>query len=441
MNNIDSKDIDPVLFQQFLNFLQKSLNDKTRSPSNLTFEAKKGNNFCMKGKIKTQQKCPKCKGNFIESIINNHKDLWCPKCLTNPRRYYIDIFWKKQIKLYSDQDGRILDSYELSHRLLTEIRQKIDKKTFDPKDYIQSSIKPLRFETNIKGWLNRQKRRLDSGEIAPSYYEKIEGITRIYFIPFFQQRDVREIRTADIEDFRLSLPISLKTKTVKNIITLLQKYFNDLYNRDEIKVRPRFPKISVPDPHWNWVDPHEQGKIFNCIPDEHKNIFMFMMLHGCRPGEARALWREDIDFNNGTAIIRRSFSNNVYQDTTKTKRERLIPIHPDILPILKKIPVLHGFIFLDPDTLEPYRKRKLERIFSKARKLSGVENITLYQWSKHSFCSQAINRGVPHKLVNQMVGTLSESAARRYQHVNIEGLKLTLDLSSAKILDLKKGRK
>jgi site-specific recombinase XerD len=91
--------------------------------------------------------------------------------------------------------------------------------------------------------------------------------------------------------------------------------------------------------------------------------------------------------------------------------------------------------------LSPYKKRKLERIFAKARKLSSIENITLYQWSKHSFCSQAINRGVPHKLVNQMVGTLSESASRRYQHVNIEGLKLTLDLTSAKILDMKKGKK
>ncbi|MGA1841107.1 MAG: tyrosine-type recombinase/integrase [bacterium] len=393
----------------------------------------------MKGKVRTKQKCVKCNGKYEEGIILNQADLWCPKCLTHPTRYFVDICWKRQYKLYSDQNGRILGSYELASRLLNEIRQKIDKHTFDPKDYITSTIKPLQFETNIYEWLQRQQKRLDLDDIAPSYYEKIEHITKNYFIPYFLKRDVRDIRTADIQDFQLSLPAKLKPKTQLNIMSLLHKYFRDLYDREEIKRMPKFKRIEVPDPHWNWVDVEEQEAIFIHIPEKHKPIFTFMMFQGCRPGEARALWREDINFNEGTAIIRRSFSNDVYRKTTKTKRERLIPLHVEVLAMLKKLPILKGFIFIDSTTGKRYRKYKLNRIFDRARRLAGIENLTLYQWSKHSFCSQAINRGVPHKLVNEMVGTKSERSSRRYQHVNVTGLKLTLR-PKAKILEME-GRK
>lgn len=282
--------------------------------------------------------------------------------------------------------------------------------------------------------MNRQRKRLKSGEIAPSYFEKIEGITEKYFIPYFQTKDVREIRTADVQDFQLTLS-GLKTKTQSNIMALLHKYFCDLYDREEIKRLPKFKKIEVPDPHWNWVDIEEQELIYSHIPEAHKPIFAFMMMHGCRPGEARALWREDINFKEKTTIIRRSFSNDVYRKTTKTKRERLIPLHDEVIDILKKQPVVSGFIFLDPNTDKPYRRYRLNRIFDKARKDAGIEDLTLYQWSKHSFCSQAINRGVPHKLVNEMVGTKSERASRRYQHVNVTGLRLTLR-KKAKIIHM-----
>ena len=105
---IDYSKIDPLIFQQFLNYREKLIN------TDLTSVIQNDNNLCMRGKIRTKQKCPKCKGLFKDTS----KDLVCPTCLTTPNRYYIDVFWHQQIKVYSDTNGRVLDSYELAGELI-----------------------------------------------------------------------------------------------------------------------------------------------------------------------------------------------------------------------------------------------------------------------------------------------------------------------------------
>jgi hypothetical protein len=86
----------------------------------------------MKGTIRTKEKCPKCGGKF------EGQPLECQNCLTQPRRYFIDLYWQKQIKLYLGRDGVALDSWLRAERLLTAIRHEIDLGIFDPKDYVST---------------------------------------------------------------------------------------------------------------------------------------------------------------------------------------------------------------------------------------------------------------------------------------------------------------
>ena len=179
-----------------------------------------GGGLCMRGTINTKQVCPKCGGKFSEGLIDQYKDLWCMKCLTHPTRYYVFIYFKRRWKIYSDKQDNILDSYIRASRLLNNIRSDIDAHTFDPKDYIQTTIKPLRFTINITEWLKWQQERLESGDLAPSYYEKIKSNVSRYYVPYFENMDIRDIRTAHIQDFMRWLPKGLKPKTRKNIMSL-----------------------------------------------------------------------------------------------------------------------------------------------------------------------------------------------------------------------------
>lgn len=381
MNSTISVTVDPLVYQQFLNYREHIL-------SGLTNHGQLDNNICMKGAIRTKEKCPKCKGKFEDT----GKALVCPSCLTMPIKYYIDIYWRGKHKIYSDKDGRTLSSYELASRVLAEIRQAIDKKSFDPKDYIKSNIKKLQFETSINAWLLQQKKRLDKKEIAPSYFCKVASIANNYLIPFFGIKDVREVRKADIVDFKDGLPEHLSLKSIRNIMSILHKYFFDLYEREDIKQIPKFPNIEAPEPHWNWVDIDVQEAIFNKIPGRHKPIFTFIKeTTGCRPGEARAIWKEDIDLKEKTAIIRRSFSDNEYREFTKTKTQRVIPLSDELAKTLKTLSVISGFLFLDPKG-KPYNRTALGEIFNSAKKKVNIDSdLTVYQWGRHSFASQAIN--------------------------------------------------
>ena len=108
----------------------------------------------MVGKIRTKEKCPSFSGKF------EGKPLRCPILEHLATRYYLDLYWKKQHKLYSDQDGYPLTSWEQASRFLADIRYEIDRErknkgkvVFDPCDYVRRDLNALKFENYARTWL------------------------------------------------------------------------------------------------------------------------------------------------------------------------------------------------------------------------------------------------------------------------------------------------
>lgn len=410
--------IDPVLYQQFLSYREGILSD-------LTSRTKTDNGLCMIGKIRTLEKCPKCKGKFIDT----GKDLVCVKCLTHPRPYFVDICWKgRRFKLYSDTDGRIISSYELAHRVLAQIRQEIDHKTFDPRDYQAKDYRKLQFETYVKNWLKGYEVRMQKGDIANSYYRKVKQYVYDHFIPFFGITDIREIRAMDIKELYYQLPDGISLKTQKNIMDVLRKIFKDAYQDEIIAKMPKFPKIAVPEPSVRWLDEETQDKVINAIPEQHQPIFILMARTGIRPGEARAIKRKDIDFKNKFIIIDKAFSENEFHPYTKSKTAKIVLLDDFTIKILKKMPQP-----IDPDDFlfktqngTYYSHYRLWEIFKNASKKVGVDGLTLYQATKHSFASQAINRGVPREVIQKFLGHASSRSTDRYARMNLDSLRVCL---------------
>jgi hypothetical protein len=119
-------------------------------------------NLCMVGMIRTKERCPECKGNF------EGEPLRCPSCKITPTRYFIDLWWKKRHKLYSDQDGYALASWEQANRFLTHIRYEIDREQkskgkfhFDPRNYVTRDLLALKFENYIRSWFSWQGGEID----------------------------------------------------------------------------------------------------------------------------------------------------------------------------------------------------------------------------------------------------------------------------------------
>ncbi len=75
----------------------------------------------------------------------------------------------------------------------------------------------------------------------------------------------------------------------------------------------------------------EVAPVIAQVPPQHFHRFVATLYTGLRKGELRALQKTDIDWSLKAICVRRSGS----RDTTKGGHEKLIPIHPDLEPVLR----------------------------------------------------------------------------------------------------------
>ena len=75
---------------------------------------------------------------------------------------------------------------------------------------------------------------------------------------------------------------------------------------------------------------------------------------------------------------------------------------------------LSGFVF--DYRGKPIIKNCLTRAWIWAAKKAGV-NISLYQATRHSFASQAINSGTPKHLIGKFLGHKDPKSTERYAHL------------------------
>jgi integrase len=373
----------------------------------------------MLGAVRTKEKCPKCGGNFAG------EPLQCPSCFTTPRRYFVDFSWPGQgrIKLYSDQQGYPLDSWKRSNRLLNAIRYEIDQGKFDPKEYVKKEFRTLLFKNYVQEWLKRREQEHARRHIANSYLTDIKAYVRRFFIPFFGKMNIREIREAHIEDFINWLPAHLSIKTVQNIMGILHKLFSDAYHkRKDILVLPEFPKIEKTEPVTNWLTEEDQQRVLAQMKDPVRQAFyLFLMKQGCRPGEARALRWENLDFKNDLVTIAASFDREEFRPFTKEREVRYLPLHPEVRDALLSLPrALSGWVFT-------YRGEHLSQWMASAywRRAANKVGIKVccYEGTRHSLASQAINRGVSERKIGDMLGHKNLTSTRRYAKMRAVSLR------------------
>jgi len=373
----------------------------------------------MKGSILTKEKCPKCSGKF------QGKPLTCPACATVPRRYFLRLYSKSagRLKIYSGQDGYPLDSWVRADRLLNHIRHEIDLGKFDPRHYISHEVKGLRFDNYSQAWLARREEEVQRQLLSQSYFNEVKAYFRRYFLPFFDSLSIRDIREAHLEDFKAQLPAHLSSKTIYNIMGVLRKLFHDAYRRKDILVPLQFPRIPLTEPVTRFLWPEDQMAVLAQVKDQvYWAYYLLLMKQGCRPGEARALRWENVDLKNNLVTVAASFDRGRFRPFTKEREVRYLPLHPQVKEAILKLPRhLSGFVFINRFG-RVLSSRRVEEVWRQAAAAAGIK-ATLYEGTRHSFASQAINRGVSQRKVGDFLGHRREESTRRYAKMKADSLK------------------
>lgn len=406
---------------------------RTYDNSVLTHAGNVDTTLCMKGKLRTKEKCPKCKGKF------QGDPLTCLPCMTVPRKYYIDLHWKGQrIRLFCDKTGHALDSWPRGQRVLESIRYEIDQHMFDPSRYVKKDVNQFRFEHQVTRWIEKKEVEVKKGIKAESYTRLLRLYSDKYYKPYFQKWDVRDLRTYHIDEFYEKLPQTISPKYTKNIVNALENFFNFLHRQSLISEIPVFPEISVTRKTPKWIDKETQEEILDKIPEEDRPLFQYLAGQGIRPAEGRVLKVCDFDFNKGVLVVSRTDSRGKIKERVKSKVEKPRLINPAMLPMLKKAcrgKHPNAFIFPNPRTGKPYSESQMHRIWNKARGKAGIE-VTLYEATRHSLASQASSNGVPLQAIRDVLGHTDIRTTMVYAHNDLESQKVVFGYEEEKIVKL-----
>ena len=351
-------------------------------------------------------RCSKC-WKAMEAAVCNCGNMKC----------YIILYWKgRQWKFWKYvKDGLPLD-YKRAERQLTLIRSEIDSGKFEPVDWSSSRISEMRFETKMREWINEKEAEADNDELAFSTYDTYRKYANRYFYPLLTGKDVREISREQLKEFLHKLrEYKLSVHYRKCLLGSLHSFFGWLWDQGTIREIPKFPTVEGDDSCVRvMLEYTEQEIVLEKLPDPFADPIAFMMETGLRTSEACALKVKDLFIEKKYAVIQRTWSGRKIRETTKAKRKKPIPLSSRAAEILERV-IMGKF----PDSFVfNIKPRKLQNAW---RKHSGLK-ISLYEATRHSFCTQLVEMGINTLQAKELMRHSDVRSTEKYFHASITKL-------------------
>lgn len=382
--------------------MNDNLTTVSDAPYNLQYYQDKGG-LSMAGNIR----CSKC-----------CKSMDAPVCKCGSMKCYIAVYWKEKHWKFWEyvKDGLPLD-FERAKRQLNLIRSEIDSRAFNPVEWTHARISAMRFENKMREWINEKEAASENEELAYSTYETYRKYAAKYFYPLLIGTDIREINRERLQEFLYSLRQNkLSIKYRKCLLAALRSFFGWLWNQGAISDLPKFPEISGDDSPTVKVmlEYDEQESVLEHMPGPFRDPIEFMMETGLRTGEACALKVKDVYIEKRYAVIQRTWSGKKLRETTKARRKKPIPLSSRAMVILKDI--MKGKF--PEDLIFNMRPKTLQNAWSK---YSGLQ-ISLYEATRHSFCTQIVNMGVNTLQAKELMRHADIRSTEKYFHISVKKL-------------------
>jgi integrase len=334
--------------------------------------------------------CNKCR----KTKKDDHKKV----CDCGHDKFYIWLYWKgKHYPIRRDSNDETL-SYREATKILIQINQEIEdpKVHFNPVDWTEAKIRQRKFPVQFEEYLNEKQEELEDGELSPEHYRHMVSYRNTYF-GFFDDYDIKDISLETIADFKKkelkfkkATEERMKAKSKKNILNTLHAFFRWLKKNGKISEMPEFPEVNNKDSvRRKALRRDVQIHALEQLPVEHTDPILFMMKTGIRPGECVAILAKSVDIDNRVIWIERARSGSEYVERTKNKEALPVPLNNIALEIVErnikgKFP--NDFLFINPSTGKGYTQWFLWDIW---KRYSGTE-VTLYEATRHSYCSQIV---------------------------------------------------
>jgi integrase len=347
-------------------------------------------------------------------------------CFHKPAgRWYIQIYWEgKRYKIWK-YNGDPVWHEKTAQKLLSKIRAEIDENTFQPKAYFPDN--PLSINDYSKKWLKVI-------DVKPNTLKDYAYSIKNFIIPFFGEKDLRNIRYNDLVEFHKWIPRCEKGKY--NVVSCLRTIMRWAWRNEDIQKVPPFPKLSQGElPEIEYLGLEQQEAVLVNIPERDRSVFMVGMEYGLRIGELRAIQWDCV--KDDEIVIRRAFAENTLMESTKTNKSRTYGLTPYVKQVLKALPMTSNtFVFVRDDG-KPYTDKNLNVIWSEACQKAGIRKIKLYNAIRHSLGCQLLDKGFEFDKVQKVLGHTRPEMTKRYAKRSNESITQMLVDRRAEVVEIR----
>lgn len=226
-------------------------------------------------------------------------------------------------------------------------------------------------------------------------------------VTFFKGRDIGQLDGSSLIAYQKNrLAAGIRPASINSEIRSLNKVFGWALSGKFIDAIPKVERIPEPDLDMDLVPTLEEvSRIAAALPTETAPLVWFVILTGCRPGEAYHLTWDRVDEVNGWAEMK---PKDGWQPKNRNSIRRL-PLDGMLLELIRAQPKDSRFVF--PSTVDATKARtNMRKAFATAVKAAkimrcGKQVLTITpKWLRKAFASwQAIN-GLHPSVLKALLG-------------------------------------
>ncbi|WP_430601990.1 hypothetical protein IGJ02_002172 [Enterococcus sp. DIV0724b] len=325
--------------------------------------------------------------------------------------------WEGRYRKGRNKEGRIIYGYVYGKQY-NEAKEKLSKKNADYSIYGETVVQE---EMMVDEWLNYWLNILMKNRIKPSTYSNYRGRIRRHLSPFFKNKQLSELETADIDRFIYSLYLSeLSPNTIRSIISMLRSALKKAVNDNRISKNPCQGVLlpALTKPKIKSLDRKQQKKLEQiALYKKECSAEIIALYTGMRIGEISGLKWEDIDFKHNKIFVKRTISR--IPSVTEPHKTEIIIGKPKSINGERAIPISKN---LKRYLLE--KKQKSTSIFVISCKNSFTEpRIINYRFKKiveeskigpvhfhalrHTFATRCVESGIDIATLSKILGHAS----------------------------------